>query len=619
MIYVVDSEANSLTPDRFYCICYSEPTSDVIHSATTYKEMREIVSSPDNTLIMHNGIMWDKPNLSRVLGVEFKAKIIDTLFLSWYLFPTREVHGIESWGVEFGVPKPVITDWEGLPLETYVHRCSEDIKIGKKLWLKMQKYLAKLYEVKQEDVYQLPIVSYLSFKAETASRAKQNKWKLDRRLCEDSLSTLYAAREEKVIGLKAAMPKVPIYSKRNPPAKFYKKDGSYSTKGSQWLLLLNQLNLPDTHRDEIKLQVGEEPPNPASHPQIKDWLFSLGWDPATFKYEREADGSLRRIPQVRNKDKLLCPSVLLLAEKEPAINLLDGLSVINHRISILEGFLKAIDDDDYVHADVQGLTNTLRFKHKVIVNLPGVDKPWGKEIRGALKASNQGHEVCGADMSSLEDMTKRHYIYPYDPEYVKEMDDPDFDPHLDLAMQRGVVTKQQVVAHVRGEKDLSKIRKPYKVVNYSATYGVGAPKLSREMGIKEYEAKELLDVFWKRNWAIKKFAEDCTVKKVGDQMWVLNPVSKFWLSLRNTRDVFSTVNQSTGVYCFDTWLYHVSLKLPNILGQFHDEAIWEILRGDREETTKILQWAIDKTNEKLNLNIKLDISIKYGDNYAEIH
>jgi hypothetical protein len=619
MLYVADAEANSLTPDKFYCLSYSSPSSNDVNTATSYKEMAKLISNPDNTFIMHNGIMWDKPNLSRVLGVEWKAKIIDTLFLSWYLFPTRDVHGIESWGVEFGIPKPVITDWEGLTLEEYVHRCEEDIKIGKKLWLKIQKYLSKLYEVPLDDVINLPIINYLSFKAETASRAKQNKWKLDRKLCEDTLTTLYAEKEEKVVGLKAAMPKVPVYSKRNAPVKFFKKDGSYSTKGSQWLLLLNQLNLSADHREEIKVIVGEEEPNPSSHPQIKDWLFSLGWKPATFKYEKEDDGTLRKIPQVRTKDKFLCPSVLLLAEKEPAINLLDGLSVISHRISILEGFLKAVDEDDYVYADIQGLTNTLRFKHKVVVNLPGIDKPWGKEIRGALRAQDQAHELCGSDMSSLEDMTKRHYICPYDPEYVKEMSDPTYDPHLDLAIQRGVVTKAQAVAHVKGEADFSRVRKPYKAVNYSAVYGVGKAKLARELGIPEYEALELLDTYWKRNWAVKKFAEDCTIKKIGEQMWVLNPVSGFWMSLRAMKDVFSTVNQSTGVYCFDTWLYFVSRKLPDILGQFHDEGIWQILKNNRERVSRILNWAIDKTNEKLKLNVKLGISIQYGDTYGQIH
>ncbi len=444
MIFVADFEANSLTPDKFYCMCYSEPTREAnVKSATTYLKMIELLTNPDNTLIMHNGIMWDKPNLERVLGIKIQARIIDTLFLSWYLYPNRDVHGIESWGVEFGIPKPVVHDWENLPIETYVHRCSEDVKIGKMLWIKMQKYLARLYEVSVEDVYKLPIVNYLTFKAETASAARRRKWKLDRHLCESTLQTLYKAQEEKVEGLKAAMPKVTVYSKRNPPVKFFKKDGTYSTKGSQWLLLMQQLNLPADFRGEVRVPVGEEEPNPNSHPQIKDWLFSLGWDPATFKYEREDDGSMRMIPQVRNKDKFLCPSVLLLVEKEPAINLLDGLSVINHRISILEGFLKAIDEEGYVYADIQGLTNTLRFKHKVIVNLPGVDKAWGKEIRGSLKACDQAHELCGADMTALENLTGDHYISFYDRKYVEEKNTPGYDPHIEMCVMSGLITEEE--------------------------------------------------------------------------------------------------------------------------------------------------------------------------------
>ncbi len=158
-----------------------------------------------------------------------------------------------------------------------------------------------------------------------------------------------------------------------------------------------------------------------------------------------------------------------------------------------------------------------------------------------------------------------------------------------------------------------------KTTVYSATYGVGKSKLARELGVTEKEAESLLNAFWDRNWAIAEAAKNFEVKKLGDQLWIKNPVSGFWLSLRYDKDKWSTINQSTGVYCFDTWLAFVSQKLPTIIGQMHDEAIWEILKGKREETTEALTWAINKTNEKLKLNVKLGISIQYGDNYAEIH
>ena len=37
---------------------------------------------------------------------------------------------------------------------------------------------------------------------------------------------------------------------------------------------------------------------PNSSAQVKDWLFSLGWNPQTFKYIKEDDGSEREIPQI---------------------------------------------------------------------------------------------------------------------------------------------------------------------------------------------------------------------------------------------------------------------------------------------------------------------------------
>ena len=154
------------------------------------------------------------------------------------------------------------------------------------------------------------------------------------------------------------------------------------------------------------------------------------------------------------------------------------------------------------------LTNTLRFKHKKpLVNLPSVGKQYGKEIRSCLIAT-PGYLLCGADMTSLEDTTKRHYMMPYDPQYVKEMSVKGFDPHLDLAKHAKFVTQKQIDQHNRGEINLKEIRKNFKVVNYSATYGVGAEKLSRETGMSIPKAKRLLEAYWDRNWSVKKFSEE---------------------------------------------------------------------------------------------------------------
>ena len=53
---------------------------------------------------------------------------------------------------------------------------------------------------------------------------------------------------------------------------------------------------------------------------------------------------------------------------------------------MLKGIIEC-ESDGYVQATIAGMTNTLRFKHaKPLVNLPSVEKPYGKEIRGLLTA-----------------------------------------------------------------------------------------------------------------------------------------------------------------------------------------------------------------------------------------
>ena len=162
-------------------------------------------------------------------------------------------------------------------------------------------------------------------------------------------------------------------------------------------------------------------------------------------------------------------------------------------------------------------------------------------------------------------------------------------------------------------------RKKGKSTNYSAMYGVGAPKLARELKSSVKEAKVLLDAYWKKNWAVKAYADAATIKKVNGQEWVYNPVSKFWYSLRSRKDIWSTTNQSTGVYCFDIWIREFRKIRPQITGQMHDEVILEVKEGNRERSVQLLQDAISRTNDKLKLNVKLAVSVQFGNRYSQIH
>jgi DNA polymerase I-like protein with 3'-5' exonuclease and polymerase domains len=168
-------------------------------------------------------------------------------------------------------------------------------------------------------------------------------------------------------------------------------------------------------------------------------------------------------------------------------------------------------------------------------------------------------------------------------------------------------------------KAVAGVRKKFKPVNYASVYGVGKVKLSRTTGMPEWECAELIKAYWERNHAVKQVADSLTVRTIGGKMWLFNPVSRFWISLRYDKDRFSSLNQSTGVFCFDSWLAHCWAKGIRGVAQFHDETVVQILIGSNEETQKKMKLSITEVNNKLNLNVPLDVDPQFGYRYSEIH
>ena len=610
---VFDIETDGLDPTKVHVLSYTD--GDSVKSVTDYDGMRAVLMSAEE-LIGHNIIRYDLPVLEKLLGFipnKFQ-RVVDTLPLSWYIYHFRGKHGLESWGEDFGVPKPKIEDWENLTIEEYTHRCEQDVLINNRLWKQLDYCLDQLYK-EEED--KLKCIRYLVFKMQCAAVQEKLGWRIDVAKAEGHLKELEDLKEEKTVLLTQAMPEIPVYLERSRPKQWLKQDGTLTSRAQDWVDLMDQMKLPHTTEKARVLRRMAEP-NPSSITQVKDWLYSLGWEPRTFEYHRNKQtGEERSVEQIR-KDGELCESVKVLAERDPAVELLEGLTIINHRLAIFKSFVD-MSKDGYVKATIAGFTNTLRFRHaRPLVNLPAVDKPWGKEIRGCLIAPD-GYTLCGADMISLEDTTKRHYMKPHDPKYVEEMQQEGFDPHLDLARHARKVTQEDIDAYNRGELDLKPLRKKYKVVNYSATYGVGATKLARTMGITQAEASSMLDAFWNRNWAIQTTADNCKVRQVMNGSWLLNPVSGMYHSLRYDKDRFSTLNQSTGVYCFDTWVHGCVSRGMKIIGQFHDEVIALVPEGQEERIVHIMETSIRKANEHINLNVPLGIDYSFGKNYSEIH
>lgn len=162
--YKLTKEVSENMPDPNLEFVFDIEADDLLHKATkihvlsvtkdgenfrstdNYDKMVEFFESEDRVFIGHNIIRYDIPLVKKILGVDVGAQLVDTLPLSWYLNFDRQKHGLEFYGEDYGVPKPVIKDWENLTYEDYRNRCQEDVHINWLLWQDLKKKLGDLYK-----------------------------------------------------------------------------------------------------------------------------------------------------------------------------------------------------------------------------------------------------------------------------------------------------------------------------------------------------------------------------------------------------------------------------------------------------------------------------------------
>lgn len=672
-IYAADLESTGLLHQlveqgafaKMHCFCAQELGSDkmyLLHTDT--QKQRESIQrflDRDIVLVMHNGIAYDYHALKHFGYDVSKVTIVDTLALSWYLDLYRPKHGLDSYGDEANVPKPKISDWENLTQKDYDNRVKEDVKIQTYTYEKLKKRFEELYgKMSDIEFCNHKVVKYLNFKMEQLAEQQNNRIKIDVPKTKSLIEELSVKLSDKVEALKNVMPDVPKYRVHKAPKKPYKQDGTLSAIGEKWKELTEEHGYSFEYEGEIKTIRKYEEANPNSSAQVKDWLFSLGWNPQTFKYVKEDDGSEREIPQiyVSGSGGMLCESIEDLAEEVPDVKELTSMGVLQHRIGVLNGFLDSLIFGQYVEAGAAGFTNTLRLKHRrPICNLPSNSVLYGSDVRSCMIA-REGKVYLGSDLSALENVIKFNLQLPHDRAYVESQLSDDFDPHLDIAVEAGMLSQSQVDFYkiekegfdknnyeitselqellsrglVEKKAELSRIsntRKSGKLSNYACQYNAGSATVSRGAKVSMKVANKLVKAYRKRNWSLDAIAKEQNVKRTSYGKYQLNPFNGIWYNLKVDRDSVSTLIQGSGAYVLDLWLAYVFAlrdsdkynlsESANLLANVHDEMILEILQGDEKGAEKLVLDALSKVNQSMKLEISFGCDIQFGKNYSEIH
>jgi hypothetical protein len=337
----------------------------------------------------------------------------------------------------------------------------------------------------------------------------------------------------------------------------------------------------------------------------------------------------------------------------PEISAYSGYTLVKHRYDVIQGFKESLDEDGYVKARVGGLANTLREKHrKPITNLPNVKKAYGENVRGLLTCES-GEILAGSDINSLEDAVKNCFCLAYDPEYVKSVNVPNYDPHLSMGIVAGFITdldqafykwyKDSIEDDIEGLEELKLLPKKEQMViigrisvarangkttNYSSIYGAGPDTIARESGMPLKDAKALHKAYWEIHAYVKDIAEDqftffCSV----GNRWLINPINGLCYSIRTEKDIFSTLIQGTGSYLFDMWVDNLITLMYSEFGEInlmllmHDEEVVRFIDSpeNRTKVTELTDLAMDMVNKKYMLRIPLSVDTQFGKRYSEIH
>lgn len=566
-------------------------------------------------------------------------------------------------------------------LELMTLRCEEDVKINVALYNDFKERLTDMYELtknaidngvvdckrtdSKEEVYLDRFVgldvdshinnclTFLMFKMDMLALKEKTKWKIDIDYINKSISELSPLLQEKADKVESIMPPVPKYgTRKKPTGEMYKKDGSVRKSYLDWWELETKLEQKDHLGNDLvvlteegaKVIIRYEPPKIGSVVQMKALLFSKGWKPETFEFKKDKKAmdewakagfpkdqkpQAKAIPKITidgDEGKELCPSVLRLCEEHPELNSYADYNLIKHRLGILESFLEA-EQGSYVKARVGGFTNTLRLKHREVVNLPSVSRPYGELVRGALTCEDN-EILLGSDLSSLEDRVKHHFMLPHDPKYVATMMSDDYDPHILTAHSAGLIDNQELEQFKAGHKTekVSNARKAGKATNYACVYGAAPATIARSAGVDEDTAKLLHKGYWQLNWSVNEIAKEQTVFECHGT-WLVNPINGLCYSLRKEKDRFSTLCQGTGSYLFDMWIDTIQskmqerFKVKRLVGDFHDEYITRMkdTPNNREIMEEITETAIKEVTSKYLLRRELGCDVQFGKRYSDIH
>ncbi|MBT8230554.1 MAG: DNA polymerase I, partial [Bacteroidia bacterium] len=265
-------------------------------------------------------------------------------------------------------------------------------------------------------------------------------------------------------------------------------------------------------------------------------------------------------------------------------------------------------------------TGRLSSENPNLQNIP-IKNDAGREIRKAFIPRDKDHILLAADYSQIE---LRLIAEISKDEFMLEAFHEGRDFHKATAAR---------VYDVDFDKVTAEQRRNAKTVNFSIIYGAGATNLSRQLGIKRAEAKELIDNYFKqfqglRNYMVdivEKAREDGYVTTLAGRKRILRDInSRNGLARSNAeRMAVNTPIQGSAADMIKLAMIdiHEAMKAgkykTKMIMQVHDELVFDVYKDELDDIRKLI---VDKMKNAMpGLSVPIIVDAGIGDNWLEAH
>jgi DNA polymerase-1 len=519
----------------------------------------------DYCLVMHNGIGFDIPVLTKEWGIYMPHEIADTYVMSRLWTPRLEGgHSLRAWGERIAPDegKGDFTDFDGPAdgesrsewLERMEVYCIQDTKLTAKLYDDLMKRLREAAFTKS--AFKLEHDTQRIMSQQTANGIYFDVDKA-RSLYDDLSARMREINDE----MQEMFP--PIVTPRYSDKQVDKATGE-----------------PKRLKDEVDTF------NPGSRQKIADRLTEAG----VVLTERTETGQYR------------IDETILEAIDHPAAQKIAEYMMVQKRIGQLDQWFSYFNEDTHrIHGRVDTMgTGTYRQSQSKpnLAQIPSVGKPYGKECRDLFRAS-PGMAFLGCDASGLE--LRCFANRTRNEEYIKIVTEGDAHQfHADL---------------------LGISRRDAKTFIYAFIYGAGNEKIGSIVGGSGSKAREL---FNSKLLGLKKLTSDTQRMAESGRIIGLDgrPVA-----IRSAHSALNFQLQSDGAILMKRACVNAHQAIsenawkaqPLQVVAAHDEWQFEVHPEDSDKLGKLLVTAIEQAGRDYNMACPLTGEYAVGNTWADTH